>query len=242
MRNIKLLIEYDGTDFCGWQWQPENRTVQGELENAFQQLLRENVRLSAAGRTDAGVHALGQVVNFRTGSSLPLQALEKGGNALLAKDVRILKAEEADEAFSARFDARIRYYKYVISKQPIAVGRQYTWYLKHPLDLERMNSACQFILGENDFQSFCQAGAAVDHYLSFVFSASFQENEEMIMFEIAANRFLHNMVRILVGTFIQVGLNKTAPEDMARILAAKDRCCAGPTVPPKGLFLVKVDY
>jgi tRNA pseudouridine38-40 synthase len=241
-RNIKLTVEYDGTDFCGYQIQPKDRTVQAELERSLTLLTNENVRLTAAGRTDSGVHALGQVVNFKTYSQLPLDVFIRGGNTRLPRDVRIVAADDVDENFSARYSARRRTYRYVITKTAKAIGRHYAWYYWNELDIDKMNACCADILGTHDFTSFCQAKAEVDHYLCDVRSAFWRETENEIVFGVSANRFLHNMVRTLVGTMVEIGDPRLESAEMTEILRAKDRAAAGPTAPAHGLFFVRVDY
>ena len=242
MRNIKLVLEYDGTEFSGWQLQPKCRTVQGETERALRQLTQEPIRVVAAGRTDTGVHACGQVVNFTANSIHSMQVFLEGGNALLPRDIRILQAEEVPQSFHARFDAKMRHYQYVISKKPLAIGRQYAWHVWQELDIDKMNEAAQYIQGEKDFKVFCQAGTVLDHYRCNVIRAEFAESSDTIKFTMAANRFLHNMVRIITGTFIQLGKQKMSIAEFQEILKTNDRRKAGPTAPPHGLFLVKVDY
>ncbi|NIA28607.1 MAG: tRNA pseudouridine(38-40) synthase TruA [Actinobacteria bacterium] len=242
MRNIKLVVEYDGSDFSGWQYQPNAVTVQGELERSLSNLTQSKVRLTAAGRTDAGVHALGQVANFHTNSQLPAETIKRGGNAMLAKSIRIVSADEVSESFSARFSARVRKYRYVISKRPKAIGRMYSWFCPYKLNVDPMQQACTFILGENDFEAFCHAGAKLEHYRCNVLSALWFEKNDDLIFEVTANRFVHNMVRILAGTFVEIGRGKRTPEDMQAILESKDRKQAGATVPAHGLFLVSVGY
>jgi tRNA pseudouridine38-40 synthase len=242
MRNIKLEIEYDGTDFCGWQIQPNVRTVQEVMELALSQLTGETIRVIAAGRTDSGVHANGQVINFPTTSHLPDYVFRLGSNSILPRDVRVINAQEVDAEFNSRFSARARYYRYFITTKPIAIGRQYAWYFGEALNLHIMQQACQLILGSHDFQSFCQSGADVNHYLCDIAHASWTRDNDKLVFEITANRFLHNMVRILVGTFIKIGKESTTLEQFQAILDAKDRTVAGPTAPPQGLFLTKVIY
>ncbi len=242
MRNIKLIIEYDGTDFCGWQIQPQVRTVQAELEQALSQLTCEKIRVTAAGRTDSGVHATGQVLNFFTNSKLPDYVFHVGCNAILPRDIRVNDAQQVHENFSSRFSARARTYHYYILTKPVAIGRQYAWYFNEPLNLSLMQEACQLILGSHDFQSFCQTGADVNHYLCDVSHATWRRDNDKLIFEIIANRFLHNMVRILVGTFIKIGKESTTLPQFKAILEARDRTLAGPTVPPQGLFLTNVMY
>jgi tRNA pseudouridine38-40 synthase len=242
MRNIKLVLEYDGSDFFGWQYQPRLRTVQGEIEKAFQSLTQKEVKIMAAGRTDTGVHALGQVANFQTESALPVETFYNGGNALLPDDIRILSAEEVPESFNARFSAIARHYKYVLCTKPTAIGRRFCWQVKKTIDVSPMQQACQFLIGEKDFTSFCQAGAELDNFLCDVSYARFTHTGEQIVFEIGANRFLHNMVRILIGTLLSIGKGKQQPQELKDILDAKDRRIAGRTAPAHGLFLARVDY
>ncbi len=205
MRNIKLIVEYDGTDFCGWQVQNDVRTVQGELEAALEKLTRSFIRVTSAGRTDAGVHALGQVVNFKTDSNLPVHVFTVGLNPLLPRDVKVLDSSEVDEDFNSRYSAYYRSYRYHIIKRPLAIGRQYAWYLKDDIDILKMQEASSLIMGIHDFESFCQAGSDVKHYNCDVHKVLWHEKGDRIHFDIIANRFLHNMVRILVGTFINIG-------------------------------------
>jgi tRNA pseudouridine38-40 synthase len=242
MRNIKLVLEYDGSDFFGWQRQPLLRTVQGEVEKAFQSLTQNEVKITAAGRTDTGVHALGQVANFQTESALSIETFCRGGNALLPDDIRILSAEEVPENFNARFSAIARHYQYVMCTRPTAIRRKFCWHVKETIAVAPMQQACQFLIGEKDFSSFCQAGAELDNFLCDVSYARFTQTDKQIVFEIGANRFLHNMVRILVGTLLGIGQGKQQPQELTGILEAKDRKVAGTTAPAYGLFLVRVDY
>jgi len=241
-RNIKLIVEYDGTDFCGYQIQPNDRTVQAELERSLSMLTNEQVRLIAAGRTDSGVHALGQVVNFKTDSQLPLDVFIRGGNTRLPRDVRIVAAKDVADDFNARYSARRRTYRYFITTKTQAIGRQYAWYYWNELDTEKMNECCTDILGEHDFSSFCQAKSEVDHYLCDVRYAHWQKFNNEYIFDIQANRFLHNMVRTLVGTMVEIGDPRLESGKMKDILLARDRTAAGPTAPALGLFLMRVDY
>ncbi len=242
MRNIKLTLEYDGSGFCGWQFQPAQRSVQGEVETALQQLTRETIRTTAAGRTDAGVHALGQVINFHTASAHALNVFVKGGNALLPPDVRILDAAEVDEHFSARYSATSRHYFYRISNRPRAIARHYCWYLPLQLDLSAMQQAVKVLRGEIDFESFCQAGSGLDHFRCNVVHAEWHQEQDELVFDICANRFVHNMVRILAGTCVEIGRGALPADAMSSILEARDRRAAGRTAPAHGLTLVKVGY
>ncbi|MGQ9559283.1 MAG: tRNA pseudouridine(38-40) synthase TruA [Candidatus Oleimicrobiaceae bacterium] len=241
-RNLKLVVEYDGTAFCGWQRQPQVRTVQGEMERVLEQILQHQVGLTAAGRTDVGVHAQGQVVNFFTSRRIQPQRLLLGLNALLPADVRVQEVCEVPESFHARFSAVARVYRYRIATRPRAIGRQYVWYYPRPLDLELMQKAVQPLLGEHDFRSFCRAEAALPHYRCCVQEAEWQQHGDELWFDIRANRFLHSMVRTIVGTMVDVGRGKTQPERVAEMLQARDRRTAGPCAPAHGLCLLRVLY
>lgn len=242
MRNIKLLIEYDGTEFEGWQWQPKGRTVEAVLRRSLNQLLQEQSKVLAAGRTDSGVHALGQVANFKTGSELKLRQMRDGLNYYLPHDVRILEVDEVADEFHARYSAKSRLYRYVISRHQQAIGRQYVWFYKHDTDLSSMNQAAGFLLGQHSFRAFSRTNPDEVHYLCHVEDAGWRESEDRIIFEIKANRFLHNMVRIIVGTLLEIGRGKSTPEIVLKMLQDGDKTLAGSAVPSKGLFLVKVDY
>jgi tRNA pseudouridine38-40 synthase len=242
MRNIKLVLEYDGTDFCGWQLQPKERTVQGVLQSSLKQLLRESPTIYASGRTDAGVHALGQVANFKTENELTLDSIQNGVNSYLPADVRVLSVEEAGEEFHSRYDAVKRTYRYVIAKKMLAVGRQYSWFCKYKLDLSKIRTASEFLIGKHSFEAFAKLNEEEKHYLCNVESVKWEESEAKLSFTIRANRFLHNMVRIILGTMIDVGRGKLLPGDVQDILASMDRKRAGSVAPAHGLFLVRVDY
>ncbi len=242
MRNIKLVLEYDGTDFSGWQVQPRERTVQGVLEQSLEQVIQERVKTYAAGRTDSGVHALGQVVNFHTRGRLDPASICRGLNACLPRDVRVLQAEEVAESFHARFDAVWRTYRYVISRRARAVGRQYAWFCKYPLDMERIRAASAHLRGKHAFQSFSKVVEHEPHYMCNVKDIEWREEKEELIFEITANRFLHHMVRLLVGTMVEVGRGKIPPERIRALLQSGERDVLGFTVPPHGLFLLEVTY
>lgn len=242
MRNIKVEIEYDGTDFYGWQFQPGLRTVQGEIQDALKKIFGNEINVIGAGRTDTGVHARGQVANFLIERPMPVLTVKAALNGNLAKDVRILSAEEVSESFHARFDAIKRHYSYIITTQEKAIERQYIWCYKSALDIERMQLASDYLLGEHDFRSFCQADEKMKHYRCLVETIQWEQNGALLILNILANRFLHNMVRIIVGTMINVGRGFTRVADLPQILESRDRSKAGPTIPAKGLCLEKVYY
>jgi len=242
LRNIKLILEYDGTDFCGWQIQPNERTVQEELQRALGQIFQRQIDVIGAGRTDSGVHARGQVANFKIESSMLPSTIKAALNGTLPKDVRIVAATDVAPDFNARYDAIKRQYGYYITRHERAIDRNYLWCFKAFLDVAKMQQASDFLVGSKDFQSFCQAGANVKHYLCTVEKIVWQQRDELLSLDIIANRFLHGMVRIIVGTMIDVGRGRTKVEQILEILESRDRRKAGQTAPAKGLFLEKIYY
>lgn len=242
MRNFKLLLEYDGTDFHGWQRQPGLRTVQGALEEAAERVFREKLQVHGAGRTDAGVHALGQVCNLLVDTAW--EPMEVGGAlaALMPEDVRIRRVDEADRAFHARFSATARRYTYFLRTEPTAVWRRFAHVVTYPLDLDAMRSAAGGLIGERDFASFTPVRSDGVPTACDLKEIALEKKEDVISISLRADHFLHHMVRVVVGTLIEVGRGKIAPEHIETILGKKDRRAAGPTVPPNGLFLVAVEY
>jgi tRNA pseudouridine38-40 synthase len=239
---IKLTIEYDGTDFSGWQVQPGRRTIQGEIEKALSVVTGLPVGIVGSGRTDSGVHALGQVASFHADWPHPAEVFCKALNASLPRDIRILKAEKAAEGFNARRDARRRTYRYVLRKTTRAVARNYGWCPPFLFDLEPMRRASELLIGEHDFKSFSKNDCGLLDHSSRVFDVRWIETEDDIRFEIAAERFFHHMIRTLVGTLLDVGRGRLTPETFEKILLAADRREAGNTIPARGLFLLSVDY
>ena len=251
MQNYKLIIEYDGTDYHGWQVQAEDVTIQATIQNALSLMTKEFVILHGSGRTDAGVHALGQTASFKTNTLIPAEAFVAGLNSLLPNDIVIRSCEPVDETFHARFSARRKTYRYYIYNRPIptAIGRRFAWHIRKPLDLAAMREAAACILGVHDFKSFEGTGSPRAHTVRTVLKADFykkpdgyEKNDGVIVFEITADGFLRYMVRNLVGTFVDVGLSKTSVDEFKRILESRNRDAAGATAPPHGLFLVDVCY
>jgi pseudouridylate synthase I len=243
MRNIKLVLEYDGTDFVGWQRQANGRSVQEELEIVLRTLTDEYVTVTGAGRTDAGVHARGQTANFKIESSISVNDLYRALNSLLPDEIVVHYAEEVDEKFSARYSARERFYRYFISRSATAIGRKFCWQLFYPLNVDLMNQASSLVRQTNDFQSFCKVNSGVDNYLCSVVEAEWHEpTPGELIFSIRSNRFLHGMVRALVGTLVDVGREYITLEEFKEIIEAKDRRKAGMAAPPQGLFLEEVIY
>lgn len=242
MKNIKFIIEYDGTGFVGWQFQKNGRSVQEEIEKALHSLLQEDVRIIGAGRTDAGVHARGQVANFKTGTRLSCSEINRGMNAHLPEEIVIRSVEEVDADFHAQYSAKARSYRYVILTTKSAIERNYGWQLNYELDLMAMQRCSETILGDHDFQSFCRNIAESEHYRCIVMLSNWTGFDNRLYYDITANRFLHGMVRGLVGTMVDVGRKYRTVEEFERILHGKDRSLGGMAAPAKGLFLEKITY
>lgn len=242
MRNIKLTIEYEGTNYHGWQFQPEFNSIQAEVEQAIFQMTQQRVSVTCAGRTDAGVHAIGQVANFHTESRFPTDILRKGLNHFLPDDIAIRQAEEVPEKFNARFSAKYRRYRYVIATTKRVFNRKFSGYCKYKLNLETMYEASQYLVGEHDFRAFSRINPDLSHYLCDVHWLSLKEMGDEIWMEIKANRFLHNMVRIITGTLVEVGRGNLTSSEIPKILNSGDRRAAGKTFPAKGLFFMEVGY
>ncbi|TYO99548.1 tRNA pseudouridine38-40 synthase [Geothermobacter ehrlichii] len=244
MTCIRLTLEYDGTDFAGWQVQPNGRTVQEELERALSRLLKEEVRVHASGRTDAGVHAREQVVHFHTGKKLPLKAYVEGLRALLPRDLAVVGASEAGEGFHARFSARGKWYRYRILRTgvPHPLQARYCWQLAGPLEVADMRRAAERFVGEHDFAAFCAAGSDVRTTVRRIDACELREDGDLLLFDVRGSGFLRNMVRIMVGTLVEIGQGKRQPESIDRLLASGRREDAGKTAPPQGLCLMRVFY
>jgi len=251
-RNIKLIIAYDGTDFCGWQRQENDRTVQEEIEKALEKIHNKPAALSGAGRTDAGVHAVGQAANFFTDiDSIAACRFVPALNSLLPKDVRILESSEVSGEFHARFSAKARMYRYQFICRPsgetlLPHENRYNLRLYRYPCLDLLNAYGRLILGETDCSIFAGAGdaAVIEGKLKnrYVYSARFYIEQNRLIFEIKANAFLRNMVRSIAATFLYYEEKNTAPEKLRDIIASGERSLAGPTLPPQGLFLWQVEY
>lgn len=242
--NIKLTVEYDGTNYCGWQTQPNGASVQSVLEQAVSTFLGTPTRVMGSGRTDAGVHALGQVVNFFGDCNFDLHRLIRGLNALTPRDVTIKEAEIVPDAFDARRDGRSRIYKYYIlnrsTPSPFHLNR--AWHVHEPLDLAAMREAIGCLSGEHDFSSFRAAGCEAAQPIRRVYRNSLERRGDSLIYTIEATAFLRHMVRNIVGTMVEVGRGARNAESVKKLLEARDRTKAGVTAPPHGLFLVKVNY
>lgn len=244
MRNVKCTVAYDGTGFSGYQRQGSLRTVQAELEAAAAVILKEDVRITASGRTDAGVHARGQVINFHTGCAIPAARLPYALNSVLPRDIACLGAEEAAADFHARIRAKRKTYCYRLYRAPFPSPfyRHYALHVPEILDMAAVQAAAEQLIGRHDFTSFRASGSAVKSNVRTVFAAGITVKGEMADFRITADGFLYNMVRIIVGTLLEVGRGKLRPRDVAAIISARRREVAGPTAPPQGLYLERVEY
>jgi tRNA pseudouridine38-40 synthase len=244
MRNIKLTLCYDGTDFHGWQRQPQLRTVQDVLEQALEQLTGVRPTTTASGRTDAGVHALGQAVNFLTASRHSSETFVRALNAILPRDIRVLEAADVPQSFHATLDAKSKRYRYAIDNARIASPFQlrYRWHVPLPLDVGAMNRAGQSLLGRHDFRSFETDWPNRMSSVRTIVDLSVDRQGESVAIEVEADGFLYNMVRSIAGTLVLVGTGKRPESWVAKVLAAQSRVEAGPTAPPQGLFLVCVRY
>jgi tRNA pseudouridine38-40 synthase len=248
MRNMRLVLSYDGTDFSGWQVQPDAATIQGTLALAIGRITRENVLPQGSGRTDAGVHALAQVATFVTASPIPEANFVKALNDTLPATIRVLEAKQVTEDFHARKSARRKTYRYRIYRGAICPPflARYVWHYPYSLDEDAMAEAAKFILGEHDFTSFAavdpEKGADETSHIRKIFSSSWQRDGDELLYTVEGSGFLHHMVRNLVGTFLLVGKGTWLASDTDRILAEKNRSSAGATAPARGLWLVKVEY
>ena len=244
MPQYRLLLEYDGTEYHGWQLQPGARTVQGELETALATVLRHPVRVAAAGRTDAGVHALGQVATFRSDQPLEPRVVRKSLNALTPPDLAVHEVVPVPDAFDARRQAVARVYEYRLWTQPwrSAFWHRYTWHVPRPLDVRAMRLAASALAGRHDFSAFRAADCEAESPIREVFHSGFTEAEGLCVYRVEANAFLKHMVRAIVGTLVEVGVGALAADTVGAILAARDRQRAGATAPPHGLVLLAVKY
>ena len=245
MRNIKLVIEYDGKQFNGSQKQPTKLNIQGEIERAIKQITGEEVDLTASGRTDAGVHALGQVANFKTNSNIPIEKIPIALNSNLKKSIVIKSAEEVDERFHSRLNCKRKTYRYIInnSKYGTAIYRNLETHIPIKLDIQKMQEAVKYFEGEHDFKAFKASGTSSKSSVRTIYQAKVIDvGNERIYIELTGNGFLYNMVRIISGTLVEVGLGKIQSKDIQTIIESKKRENAGKTLPPQGLYLVNVEY
>ena len=245
MKNFKFIIEYDGTAYHGWQRQKDDRTIQQEIEQALAEMTRGPVPINGSGRTDAGVHAYGQVANFHCETDLTPEVFKKGLNSILPKDIVIKDCQRVSGSFHARYDVKSKVYHYRIwnHELPLAIGRHYAWHIRRKLNVTAMQSAMAHLIGEHDFKAFEGTGSPRSHTIRRVSIAELSEDVDgALIFKIEADGFLRYMVRNIVGTLVDVGLGKIPPADVKVILESKNRGNASPTAPAHGLFLMEVKY
>ena len=245
LKNFKIIIEYDGTRYHGWQRQADDRTIQQEIENALSTMTAGRITLYGSGRTDAGVHAFGQVANFLCQTDLSAAVFQKGLNSILPDDIVIKDCRLVGEEFHARYDVKSKIYHYRIINRnvPSAIGRQYAWFIRRKLDAAAMRTAISHIIGSHDFKSFEATGSPRSHTTRNIMSADLIEHKDAsLIFKIEADGFLRYMVRNIVGTLVDVGLGKITPAKFNDILVSKNRSNAGATAPAHGLFLMEVKY
>jgi tRNA pseudouridine38-40 synthase len=246
MRNLKLEIEYEGTNYCGWQVQNSShkKSIQEVIEKTLRRILQEKIRLIASGRTDAGVHALAQVANFETKSNIRPQKLQRALNSLLPQDIVITAIEEKNPDFHSRFSAKSKTYRYSILNRsyPSALLRNTVYHYPYPLDIKLMQKEAKILLGKHNFKSFQASGKLERDPVRTIKSIKITKSQDRIYIDIEADGFLYNMVRNIVGTLLEIGRGKLPEGSLKKILSAKDRRLAGPTAPAKGLCLIRVKY
>ncbi len=245
-KNFKLTIAYDGTNYAGWQTQKNAPTVQETIEKVLQRILQQKIGLTGASRTDAGAHAVGQVANFKTKTKVPPEEILKGLNGLLPRDIRVLKIEEVSLKFHSRYDAKKKLYRYTIIRTPQVLPQErfFVYHYPYPLNVRAMKQAAKYLVGAHDFASFQgkNSNGSTEKIKSFSSTRTLHrlqivQKKDRLIFEIEANGFLYTMVRTIVGTLLEVGSGKRAPENVKKLMIHKDRTLAGPTVPAKGLCL-----
>lgn len=244
MHRIKMIIQYDGSHYHGFQIQPNVVTVQAILQQAIISLCGEKVSLLFAGRTDTGVHALGQVIAFDTAASIPAERWGRALNSYLPADIQVLDSQAVADGFHPRYNALTKHYRYHIYRNPIGAvcQRRYAWCNTETLNIKAMQEACSFLTGRQNFKSFCASGSPVKTFTRTISQCYLEEQGDYLIMEIAADGFLYHMVRIVMGTLVEIGRGRWSAAEMAPIIARQDRSCAGLTAPPQGLYLIRVDY
>lgn len=244
MKRIKLTVAYDGTDYCGWQIQPNGITVEEVLNKALSRLTGEDIAVTGASRTDAGVHARGNVAVFDTASTIPPERFSYAVNTLLPEDVVVVKSEEVAADWHPRYQESVKTYAYHIlnREMPDPVRRKYVWHVNCPLDLEKMRTAAEYLTGEHDFKSFCSIHTGAKTTVRTIYSMDVERSGEVITIRVSGNGFLYNMVRIITGTLVEAGRGFRQPESVKELLDADERGKAGPTAPAQGLLLESIEY
>lgn len=243
MRNIKITVQYNGENYCGWQKQPDSLGIQGNIEKAIYEITKEEVKITGSGRTDAGVHALGQVANFKTHSNVPVEKIPNALNAKLPKDISIIACSEVDDEFHSRYSAKGKRYRYLIYNQLYRnpIYKDISYHVRYDLDFKKMCEEAKHLIGEHDFKGFMSSGSSVKDTVRTIYDITLEKNENLIILEIEGNGFLYNMVRIIVGTLVDIGRGRIN-ESLVDIINYKSRSKTGHTAPAHGLFLKKVDY
>jgi tRNA pseudouridine38-40 synthase len=244
MRKIKLVIEYDGSGYHGWQYQKNAISVQEVLSKAIKKLTGEDIIPDGAGRTDAGVHAYGQVASFITSSSIPAEKFTLALNTYLPDNISIIASEEADENFHARFSAKGKHYRYIIINRPqkSAIWASKAWHVRETLDFEAMKKAAGFFIGHKCFRAFCASGHSAKTFDRTVFYSQWHRDGEFLVYDTKGDGFLYNMVRIMVGTMVDIGKGRYKPEIIEEAIRNQQRNSIGVTAPPSGLYLMEVFY
>ncbi len=244
MRNIKLTIEYDGTNYHGWQTQPNAVTIQAAIQDALTKITKTQTPIIGAGRTDTGVHAAGQVANFHTRSQMPLISFQKALNAILPRDIVVIDTEEVSPDFHARFSAVSRSYRYTILNRPYpsALLRNNAYFFPNPINAQGADTACQSLVGERNFSSFQRSGSERINPICEIYECRCWQDQDLVYFEIEADAFLRGMVRAIVGTLLKLHDKEDGVNQLYKILDARDRSGAGASVPPHGLSLLRVQY
>lgn len=244
MKRVKMVVAYDGTNYCGWQIQPNGITIEQVLNEHLTRLLREEIRVTGASRTDSGVHSLGNVCIFDTETRIPANKISYALNQSLPEDIVVQESCEVGMEFHPRFSKSKKTYEYRIlnRKMRMPTRRLDTYFYHHPLDVEAMRQAAALVVGEHDFKSFCSANSQAETTVRTIYSCTVDKEEDIIKIRVQGNGFLYNMVRILAGTLIKVGNGDISPEAITAILEACDRSAAGPTAPAHGLTMIGLEY
>ena len=243
-KRVRLTVAYDGTAYHGWQIQPGVVTIESKLNECLSELLKEDIQVIGASRTDSGVHAMGNIAVFDTEARMPAEKISYALNQRLSEDIRIQQSEEVPSEWHPRHCESRKTYEYRIYRAefPMPVKRLYALFTYHKLDVEKMKQAAGYLVGEHDFKSFCQVGAQVESTIRTIYSIDVLEEGRELIIRVCGGGFLYNMVRIIVGTLLEVGQGKRAPEEILTILEKKDRSAAGPTAPAHGLMLMKYEF
>lgn len=243
-RNIKIELEYDGTNYNGFQKQPNQKTIQGEIEKAIEKVFGENISINGAGRTDAGVHALGQVCNFNISSDIKAENITMALNTILPGDIVIKTAEDVNEKFHARKSAKQKQYKYVINNNKVrsAINRKREVWYKYNIDIDIMKEASKLLIGKHDYRAFMSSGSSIKDTVRTIKEIEIEKCGGIITINITGDGFLYNMVRIIAGTLIEIASAKRKIEDISKAFETKERTFSGKTMPPQGLYLVKIWY